>query len=286
MSQQQYVFVDEAWLAPEQARVSFEDRGFQFGDGVYEVVRVYRGRPFALHAHLERLERSARELELQLPKSLDELGRLMTEAPARRGLDEATVYIQVTRGYAPRVHHFPAPITPTLVIYASPARPQPEETFLQGAAAVVLPDERWLRCDIKSVNLLANALAKECAKRAGALEAVLHREGVGITEGSSSNVFAVAGGKLVTAPASRYILRGVTRDIVLELAREAKIAVEERFLSKEELLAADEVFITSTTLEVMPVTRIDGSPVGDGRPGPVARRLAQAYKERVDEQTR
>lgn len=286
MTQETYVFLNDAWVAPEQARVPVEDRGFQFGDGIYEVVRIYRGRPFAMWPHLERLERSARELELPLPRPLPELARLIEEAPARRGLQEATVYLQLTRGYAPRIHYFPDHVTPTLVVYAQPIRLQPEEGYERGAAAIVVPDERWLRCDIKSVNLLPNALAKERARRAGVLEAILHREGVGITEGSSTNVFAVCRGKLVTAPAGRYILRGVTRDIVLELARAAGIAVEERFLSREELLAADEVFITSTTLEVMPIARIDGQPVGEGRPGPVARRLRDAFRARVAEETR
>lgn len=285
MSQQRYIFVNGEWLAPGQARVSVEDRGFQFGDGVYEVVRVYRGKPFALRPHLLRLARSAREIELELPVPLEQLEEMVREAPARRGVEEATVYIQLTRGFAPRVHYFPEEAEPTLVVYASPVRRQPAALYEQGAAAIVLPDERWLRCDIKSVNLLPNALAKERARRAGALEALLWREGVGITEGSSSNVFAVRDGTLVTAPAGRYILRGITRDIVLELAREAGIPVQERFLSKEELLAADEVLVTSTTLEVMPIARIDGGAVGEGRPGPVARRLREAYGAKVDAET-
>lgn len=281
MSREQYVFVNDRWLEHEQARVSVEDRGFQFGDGVYEVVRVYGGKPFALMPHLERLQRSASEIELELPLTLDELARLVQEAPARRGLEEAQVYVQLTRGYAPRVHYFPEDAVPTLVIYASPARQQPAELYERGAQAIVLADERWLRCDIKSVNLLPNAVAKERARRAGVLEALLLREGVGMTEGSSSNLFIVQDGRIVTAPAGRYILRGITRDIVLELAENADIPVEERFFSKEELLAAEEAFITSTTMEVMPVVRVDGQVIGGGTPGLIARRLAQAYKDKV-----
>lgn len=278
MAEEKWIFVNDRWTDADGARVSVEDRGFQLGDGIYEVVRVYGGRPFALQPHLNRLSRSARELEMDLPLGLDAIGRIMEEAPRRRGLDEAQVYVQVTRGTAPRVHHFPDEITPTLVVYASPARAHAPEWYEHGAPAIVVPDERWLRCDIKSTNLLPNAVAKEKARRAGAAEALLLRDGVGMTEGSSSNLFIVRDGQLETAPAGRYILRGITRDIVLELARAEGIPVSERFFSKETLLEADEAFVTSTTMEVMPVTRVDGEIIGDGRPGAITRRLAEAYK--------
>lgn len=280
MSEEQWIFVNDGWTDADGARVSVVDRGFQLGDGIYEVVRVYGGRPFALQPHLERLARSARELEMQLPMELDEIGRLIEEAPRRRGVEEAQVYVQVTRGTAPRVHHFPEDITPTLVVYASPARMHAPEWYENGASGIVVPDERWLRCDIKSINLLPNALAKERARRAGAAEALLLREGVGMTEGSSSNLFIVRDGQLQTAPAGRWILRGITRDIVLELAHAAGIPVHEQFFSKDTLLQADEAFVTSTTMEVMPLTRVDHQLIGDGRPGPVTRRLARAYKEK------
>lgn len=278
---QRYIFFDDRWVTPEEASVSFQDRGFQLADGVYEVVRVYNGEPFALQPHLDRLARSAQEIELTLPQGLSFLADIVREAPGRRGLEEAQVYMQVSRGAAPRVHHFPENIEPTLTVYASPAPIQPPSAYEQGLKAIVVPDERWLRCDIKSVSLLPNALAKEKARRAGAVEALLEREGIGMTEGSSSNLFIVKDGRLVTAPHGRYILRGITRDIVLDLARSEGIAIEERFVSKEELLAADEVFATSTNIEVLPLTTIDTTTIGTGQAGPVTRRLGQRYKETI-----
>lgn len=281
LSNADYIFVNGKWVGPGEALVPVEDRGYQLADGVYEVVRVYGGRAFALQPHLDRLARSAAELEMDLPLTLDEVGALVKEAPGRRGVEDGQVYIQVTRGAAPRVHHFPEDARPSLVVYASPLRRQPAALYETGADAVVVPDERWLRCDIKSINLLPNALAKERARRAGALEALLLREGVGMTEGSSSNLFIVRDGRLETAPASRWILRGITRDIVLELAAQAHIPAAERFFSKEELLSADEAFVTSTTMEVMPLARVDGQAIGAGRPGPVTKTLMAAFRERV-----
>lgn len=274
---QQSVYLNDRWVAHEEAVVSVEDRGFQLGDGVYEVVRVYEGEPFALQPHLERLERSARELELALPASAETIADIVREAPGRRGIREAQVYIQVSRGAAPRVHHFPEGIRSTLVVYASPVRMQPEEAYEDGLQGIVVPDERWLRCDIKSTMLLPNGIAKEKARRAGAIEALLEREGVGMTEGSSSNLFVVVDGRLLTAPPGRYILQGITRDIVVRLAAKEGIPVEERFFTREQLFAADEAFVTSTTMEVLPLTVIDGTTIGTGRPGPITRRLGQLY---------
>lgn len=273
------VFLNDRWVTPEEAVVSIEDRGFQLGDGVYEVVRVYDGEPFALQPHLDRLARSAAEIQMTLPEPSPPLADIVRQAPGRRGLREAQVYMQVTRGHAPRTHHFPADPRPTLTVYASPAPVQPPEAYADGVKAIIVPDERWLRCDIKSVMLLANGIAKEQARRAGAVEALLEREGVGMTEGSSSNLFLVKGGRLVTAPPGRYILRGITRDIVLDLARQGGIEVEERFFSRQELLAADEVFVTSTNIEVLPLRQVDDAVIGDGRVGPVTRQLVTAYKE-------
>lgn len=274
---QQYVFLNDRWVAPEEAVVSVEDRGFQLGDGIYEVVRVYGGKPFALQQHVDRLARSARELELPLPATAESLADIIREAPARRNLCEAQVYIQVTRGAAGRVHHFPPSVEPTLVAYASEARVQPPEAYAEGLTAIVVSDERWLRCDIKSIMLLANGLAKEKARRAGAIEALLERDGIGITEGSSSNLFIVRDGTLLTAPAGPYILRGITRDIVLDLARTDSIPADERFFDRDELFGADEAFVTSTNMEVLPITTIDGQRIGTGHPGPVTQRLGQLY---------
>lgn len=274
-------YVNGRWVRPEDAVVSVEDRGFQLGDGIYEVIRVYGGRPFALSRHLDRLAGCAREIELPLPVPLEEIGRLVAEAVSRRGLGDAQVYVQVTRGAAPRVHYFPPQARSSLVVYASAPRVPSAALYRDGAEAVVVADQRWLRCDIKSINLLANSLAKEHARRAGALEAVFEREGVGITEGASSNVFVVQKGRLVTPPAGPFLLRGVTRQLVLELAAQAGVPVVERFFSRGELYGADEAFLTSTMMEIMPLVRVDGRTIGAGRPGELTGRLHEALREMV-----
>ncbi|MGE5586913.1 MAG: D-amino-acid transaminase [Clostridia bacterium] len=274
-------YVNGEFMALSEARVSVEDRGFQFGDGVYEVVRCYRGKPFALDEHLARLERSAAGIELALPWQPHRLRELAVEALDRSEIAEAVLYMQVTRGWAARNHVFPETVKPTLVITVRPAKPVPPDRVALGVSAITVPDERWLRCDIKSIDLLPNVMAKEKAKRSGALEAVMIRDGAYVTEGASTNVFAVKDGAIHTAPEGPRILSGVTRSIVLRLARERGIPVVEDFFAPKLLADADEVFITSTTLEVMPCVELDGRPVAAGKPGPVARVLAAAYSAEV-----
>lgn len=274
-------YVNGAFVSLAEARVSIEDRGFQFGDGVYEVIRCYRGTPFALESHLERLERSALGIDLPLHEGLTRLAELAREALERSAYVEAILYVQVTRGWAPRNHPFPEQARPTLVMTVRQAKPISPDTVSAGVSVVTARDERWLRCDIKSTDLLPNVLAKEKAKRAGALEAVLIRDGGRVTEGASTNVYAVKDGVVHTAPKGPWILTGVTRTIVLRLVREQGISVSEDFFPPELLVTADEVFITSTTLEVMPVVRVDGRLVGSGRPGPIASSLGAAYSAEV-----
>ncbi|HXL04670.1 MAG TPA: D-amino-acid transaminase [Bacillota bacterium] len=274
-------YVNCAFMSLDEAKVSIEDRGFQFGDGVYEVIKTYNGIPFAQEAHLERLERSANMLELPLPKNRLELEKLINEAVRRCSFQDAIVYLQITRGCAPRLHAFPNKVKPTLVLTVRRARPMPEELYEYGASAIIAPDERWLRCDIKSICLLPNVLAKEKASRAGAFEAILTRNDGRITEGTTSNVFIVKSGKLYTAPEGNWILSGVTRAITLRLARREGITVIEDFFSPEILMSADEVFITNTSIEVMPVVSIDKQPIGDGQPGQVTRRLAKLFKAEI-----
>jgi len=278
------------WLNGEildfaSAKVSVEDRGFQFGDGVYEVVRVYQGKPFALKEHLERLQRSAREIELPLPLSLADLAAAAEDLIARAGIAEAELYIQLTRGAARRNHLFPSDTPPTLVMTVRQVRLIPPELREQGIRALTVPDERWARCDIKSICLLPNVLAKERAHRAGAFEALFVREGV-VTEGTSSNVFAWTGEELVTPVADHRILSGITRSFVLRLAQQHGYRTVERDLPLAELKSAREVIIAGTVTELLAVIAIDGEPVGEGTPGPIFRQLYAAYRNMIAERVR
>ena len=263
-----------------QAAVSIDDRAFLFGDGVYEVVRVVLGRFIEAERHLRRLDRSLREIALPAP-ALDLLG-VASELLRRNGLSnrEAIVYAQVSRGVAVRQHAFPpGGGTPTVLVTVTPFGPRPG-LATDGVAAITQPDLRWFRCDIKSVNLLPNVLAAQRAAESGAFEAILVRDGV-VTEATRSNVLAVVGGVVRTHPAGPLILPGVTREVVLDLAAAAGIPVREDEIGADELFAAEEVFLTGTTADVMPVVAIDGRPVGDGRPGPVGRRLGGLLAERI-----
>lgn len=279
------VYLDGEYLSFEEARVSVEDRGFQFGDGVYEVVRCYGRRPFSLVPHLERLYRSAAAIELAIPHSLEELKILASAVVERSGLAEAELYLQVTRGTAPRQHLFPVDVKPTLVISIRQVRVVPGEYRVKGITAITVPDDRWGRCHIKSVNLLPNVLAKEKAKKNGAQEAVFVRNNGLVSEGSSSNIFAVVQGRLITPPADHHILAGITRGHFLDLARREGLEVSEEELPVDTLRQADEVFLTSTVMEMLPIVRLDGKQVGKGIPGPVSGRLYQLYTERYRQET-
>jgi len=278
------------WLNGEildfaSAKVSVEDRGFQFGDGVYEVVRVYQGKPFALREHLERLQRSAREIELPLPLSLAELAAAAEHLVARAGIAEAELYVQLTRGAARRNHLFPPDTPPTLVMTVRHVRLIPPELREHGIRVLTVPDERWARCDIKSICLLPNVLAKERAHRAGAFEALFVRDGL-VMEGTSSNVFAWTGEELVTPIADHRILSGITRGFVLQLARQHGYRTAERDLPLAELRSAREVIIAGTVTELLAVIAIDGEPVGEGKPGPIFRQLYAAYRQMIAERVR
>lgn len=266
-------FLNGRFLPWREATVSIEDRGFQFGDGVYEVIRTYHGRPFELEAHLNRLDRSAKELSLSQPYSRAQWREWIQRGIEEAGFAEAKVYIQITRGAAPRDHAFPVNVPPTVVMTIRELLPLPAQTRVTGVIAKTCEDLRWARCDIKSLNLLANVLAREEAKRAGVFEAILVKDGL-VTEGSVSNVMAVQAGTVVTAPEGPRILSGVTRTVVLEFARKEGLPVREQFMSLESLYAADEVFLTGTTVEVLGVIRVDGRTIGAGSPGPVTSALA------------
>lgn len=274
------VYLNGRFLPYEQAAIPVEDRAFLFADGIYEVIRVYQGRPFRMAEHLQRLRRSAREIRLPEPDCA-ELQQVCEKLLSLNNLSEATIYIEISRGaYAPRSHGFPkGPVHPNTLVIARAFQPHPQLN-LAGVKAVTVPDQRWARCDIKSVSLLPNILAKQKAVEAGAYEAIFVRDGIAI-EGSSSNVMAVMDGVIRTYPLCNYILGGVTRDAVLELAREMGYPVQEEGIPVDALDRCSEVWVTSTTSEVMPIVEIDGRPVGDGRPGPVASALYKAYMERV-----
>jgi len=273
-------FVNGCFMPLEEATVSVEDRGFQFGDGIYEVIRTYHGQPFQLDAHLTRLERSAKSIELPLPWNLQQWAVYVHDGIKRSSYPESKVYLQLTRGAAPRDHVFPVPAKPTAVMTVCEMKPMDPRLQASGVSVMTMDDWRWGRCDIKSVNLLANVMARQKAKQAGAFEAVFIRNGQ-VTEGAVSNVMIVKAGCLLTSPEGEQILSGVTRTIVLELARKEGLPVEERFVTLDEFLRADEVFLSGTTVEVLSVIRVDSKPIGAGTPGPVTLKLQAAFQRLV-----
>jgi D-alanine transaminase len=266
-------------------RISALDRGFLFGDAVYEVLRIYRGKPFLLNEHLDRLGRSLAAIRIggidlaRLPE------RLLATIAAGPFL-EATCYIQITRGAAPRVHAFPVNATPLELLYVA----EFEDTYAPlrktGATVITQPDVRWDRCDIKSTNLLGNVLAAQAAKEAGAAEAIFVLPDGTLTEGARTSLFGVLNGKLLTAPATNAILPGITRSLVLRIAGEQNIPVEERMLKLADLPQVAELFLTGTTSEVLPIVRVDESIIGAGRPGPLTARMQEGYQAIVAQSCR
>lgn len=275
-------FVNGEFMPLEHAVVPVEDRGFQFADGVYEVIGTYGGQPYACEAHFQRLKSCLRELRLSLDIEAYGLREKVIEGIKRCGFAEALVYIQVTRGVAPRRHEFPrqAP-PPTVVMTFKELLRLPVELYQRGVSVISTADLRWKRCDIKSIALLANILAKQEASEKGAFEALLVNDAGQVTEGSSTSAFCVRDGQLWTAPQGPHILPSITREVLLKLARQAKLTIREEFSSLEEYMQADEVFLAGTTTEAIAVVEIDGKRVGSGQPGPVARELRAAFAREV-----
>jgi len=276
------VYVNGKFVPRSEAVVSVEDRGFVFGDGVYEVVRAIRGRLFAARFHNERLERSLAGIRIELeeqdsPARFVEIGReLLRENSLLDG--EATLYIQVTRGATTRAHHFPPANTPPTV-YISVARFTPSRELAErGASVITHPDLRWGRCDLKTLNLLPNVLAAQAAKEQGAFEAMLIRDGV-VTEGAKTNFFGVVDGTLRTHPCDSHILPGITRSVLRDLAAEIGIDVDETPIAEDEIPGISELFLTGTTTDVMPVVQLDGRFVGDGKPGELTTKLQRVLAE-------
>jgi D-alanine transaminase len=275
-----YVWTGDELMRRDQAAVDVEDRGYNFGDGVYEVFRVYGGKLFEAEMHWERLMKSAREIRIGLPYTKEELESGVMSLIEADQLTDGIVYLQVTRGVAPRSHAFPhSGVRPAVTAFTK-SLSRPEAAQRDGVSVITQPDIRWLRCDIKSLNLLPNVLAKQAASEAGAWEAVLHRDGV-VTEGSSSNVAIVRDGTLWTHPANHLILHGVTRAVTLRLARKLGIPVREQAFALDELYAADEAMLLGTTVEIMPIVSVDGRTVKTGERGPVTHLLQTEFEKLI-----
>ena len=272
------VFLNGKFLPLEEAKVPVLDRGFIFGDGVYELVPVYSRVAFRLDEHLARLERSLAETRIRNPYARAQWREIIYRLVDAQAFDDQGVYFQVTRGVAKRDHAFPKDAEPTVFAMSNPLVTPPRETVQKGAAAVSAHDNRWLRCDIKSISLIGNCLLRQLSAEAGAAETILFRDGK-LTEASSSNVFVVQRGVILSPPKTDLILPGITYDVVLELARGAGLALELRDVHEAEVRSADEIWVTSSSKEVLPIVALDGVPVGDGRPGPLFARMYQLYQE-------
>ncbi len=274
------VYLNGEFLPLEEARISPLDRGFIFGDGVYEVVPVYSRRPFRLAEHLRRLQYSLEGIRLANPLTDAQWTQLMTDIIAKNpgAGDDQSVYLQVTRGVAKRDHAFPKDIKQTIFMMTGPLTTPSREQIDNGVPAITAGDYRWLKCDVKSVSLLGNCLLRQMAVDAGAVETILFRDGK-LTEASASNVFVVKNGVLLAPPKDNRVLPGITYDVVLEIARAREFEVEVRDISEAETRNADEIWVTSSTKEVLAVTTLDGKPVGDGVPGPLFRRMHTIYQD-------
>lgn len=279
------VFLNGEFLPATQAKISVLDRGFIFGDGVYEVIPVYGGHLFRLNQHLKRLDDSLVAIRIAPPLSHDRWRSILTELVQQNGGGDQSVYLQITRGVALRDHAFPKGVEPTVFAMANPLKPVPSDILTHGVTAITLTDSRWQHCNVKAITLLANVLARQQALDTGAAEAILLRDGFA-NEGAASNLFIVKERALYTPPKSAQLLPGITRDLILELAAANQIPFHEAPISESVLRDADEIWLTSSTKEILPVTQLDGKKVGTGQPGPLWSRmlaLYQGYKQRVRE---
>lgn len=276
-------YLNGAYLPLAEARVSPLDRAFLFGDAVYEVVPVYASRPFRLGQHLDRLDRSLGEIRMSPPLPHVDWGRICDELISRNAASDASVYIQVTRGAEfGRNHAWPEGLKPTLFAYCSGLPPMPPSLLEQGVAAVTAPDIRWARRDIKSTALLANVLLKKLGLDAGAYETILMENGE-LTEGCSTTVHVVKGGRIYTPPNGHHILPGTTRDVVTELAERLGVRSESQAVPAARLRDADEIWLAFATRGLLPVTTLDGAPVGSGRPGPLFKQMTAAFSDYIRE---
>ncbi|MBI5450444.1 MAG: D-amino acid aminotransferase [Gammaproteobacteria bacterium] len=272
------IFLNDRFLPADQACISPLDRGFVFGDGVYEVIPAYGGRLFRLEEHLRRLTDSLTAIRMTAPFAADRWQQILNELLHRNGGGDQAVYLQITRGVAPRDHLIPAGIPPTIFAMSNPIKPVAEQLRAQGISAVVLDDIRWQYCHIKAITLLPNVLLRQQALELGADEALLMRDGL-ITEGTACNVFIVKDGQLLTPPKSQWLLPGITRDLILELAQTHDIPHRQCDIASSDLRTADEIWVTSSTREIVAVTRLDNQTVGNGQPSPLYHRMSMIFQD-------
>ena len=268
-----------------EVKIDMEDRGYQFADGIYDVVRVYNGKFFTLNEHVDRLFSSAEKIELDMPFTKEELKELLSALIKENDINTGNIYMQVTRGIGiPRNHTYTDPeLVPPVFTATTTIVPRDQKKMDQGMSAFIVPDMRWLRCDIKSISLLGNIMAKHEAHKKGGDEAILHRDGI-VTECSSSNVWMIKDDTIYTHPDGNLVLPGITKIMLLKVARKAGMLVKEEAFTIEDLKEADEVFASSTTMEATPIISIDGNPVGHGKRGTVVEKLQQLYVDAVEEE--
>src|SRR3989338_7603842 len=274
------IYLNGQYMPIEEAKISVLDRGFIFGDGVYEVIPVYSRKAFRLEDPLRRLQHSLDGIRLANPRSGTEWTVIIKELIARNPGEDQYLYLHITRGVAKRDHAFPnPPVAPTVFMMSNPLLTPPAELLQSGIACITAPDNRWLRCDIKSIALLHNVLLRQMAVDAGCAETILIRNNEFMTEGAASNIFVVKNGKLLAPPKDNLMLPGITYDVVLEIAAANHIPHEVRRISAVEVFAADELLLTSSTKEVLAITTLDGKPVGTGKPGPMFAKLHKLYQD-------
>ena len=273
------VYLNGLFLPAEQAQISVLDRGFIFGDGVYEVIPVYSRIAFRLPEHLKRLQHSLDGIKLTNPHSDEAWTQLVNELISHHDSEDQYLYLHITRGVAERDHAFPKPpVTPTVFMLSKPLNPPATELLKNGIACISATDNRWLRCDIKAISLLPNVLLRQMAVDADCAETILFREDQWLTEGAASNIFVIKDGTLYAPPKDNLMLPGITYDVVLELAALHGLPHKVRRISKEEVLAADELILSSSTKEILAITHLDGQPVGNGKPGVIYSQLYDYYQ--------
>lgn len=272
------IYLNGKFIQLEEAYIPVLDRGFIFGDGVYEVIPAYSRKPFRLEEHLNRLQHSLDGIRLKNPFSNAEWKNLLEQLIAKNNGEDQYIYLHITRGVAKRDHAFPANVPPTVFIMSNPLLPPPVELLASGASAITAIDNRWIRCDVKAISLLPNVLLRQLAVDVHALETILIRDGF-LTEGAASNIFIVSNNVLLAPPKSHLMLPGITYDVVLELAAANGIPHEIRQISENEIRKADEILLTSSTKEIMPITLLDNQAVGGGKPGELFARLHTLYQD-------